>query len=79
MSDCDETMSESLVSELKEVFRALQKCVDMGDDKAGRLVGRFHLSQKLYGKAKLVEKSNSVGVDKQVLNVELNSIMKTYL
>ena len=73
--DDHEAMPESLVNELKAVYRALQKWVDMGDKKAGKFVSRFHLSQKLYGKAlkgllkQLDEKPNSVGVDKQVLNV----------
>jgi hypothetical protein len=71
----DEVMSESLASDLKAVYRSLQRWVDMGDEKAARFVSRFHLSQKLYGKAlksllkQLEDKPNSSAVDKQILNV----------
>jgi len=71
----DDTMPESLVDELKTVYRGLQKWVDIGDEKASKFVGKFHLSQKLYGKAlkgllkQLEDKPNSADVDKQVLNV----------
>lgn len=74
----DESMSASLVNDLKAIYRSLQKWIDINDDKVSKFVNKFLMSQKFYGKVlknlfkQLEDKPDNLETDKQVLNVNFN-------
>lgn len=77
----DESMSASLVNNLKAIYRSLQKWIDINDDKVSKFVNKFLISQKFYGKVlknlfkQLEDKPDNLETDKQVLNVNFNLML----
>ena len=77
----DEVMPTTLTADLKTIYRSLQKWIEMSDEKVAKFVTKFHMSQKLYGKAlktlfkQLEDKPNSLAVDQQILNVNIISML----